>query len=91
MSLGLAVERSRCHDQVNLPMVVRDCIDYLQEHGLNSDQIYKVDAVKTKLQHLKKMYNNRESYGTDDFDVPTACGLIKLFLRYIICFIPVKY
>lgn len=81
VSLGLAVERSRCHDGINLPLVVRDCIDYLQEHGLRSDQLYKVDAVKSKLQQLKKLYNNREGSFVSEFDVPTACGLLKLFLR----------
>lgn len=81
VSLGLAVERSRCHDGINLPLVVRDCIDYLQEHGLRSDQIYKVEAVKTKLQQLKKCYNNRETSYNNEFDTPTACGLLKLFLR----------
>lgn len=81
VSLGLAVERSRCHDGVCLPLVVRDCIDYLQEHGLQSDQIYKVEAVKTKLQQLKKTYNNRDGSFVNDFDVSTACGLLKLFLR----------
>lgn len=81
VSLGLAVERSRCHDSVNLPLVVRDCIDYLQEHGMQSDQIYKVEAVKTKLPQLKKAYNNREGSCINEFDIPTACGLLKLFLR----------
>ncbi|XP_062553876.1 ralA-binding protein 1 [Armigeres subalbatus] len=81
VSLGLAVERSRCHDGINLPLVVRDCIDYLQDHGLRSDQIYKVEAVKSKLQQLKKFYNNRDGSYVDEFDIPTACGLLKLFLR----------
>ena len=31
--LELAVERSRCHDGVDIPVVVRDCIDHVQEHG----------------------------------------------------------
>jgi hypothetical protein len=31
--LELAVERSHCHDGVYIPVVVRDCIDYVQEHG----------------------------------------------------------
>lgn len=81
VSLGLAVERSRCHDQVNLPLVVRDCIDYLQESGLHSPDIYKVDAGRARLQQLKRAYNNRESSGTGDWDVPTACGLLKLFCK----------
>ncbi|XP_052888497.1 ralA-binding protein 1 isoform X1 [Anopheles moucheti] len=81
VSLGLATERSRCHDGVNLPLVVRDCIDYLQEHGLQSEQIYKVEAVKTKLQQLKRTYNNREGSCISEMDVPIACGLLKMFLR----------
>lgn len=79
VSLGLAVERSRCHDNVNLPHVVRDCLDYLQEYGLQNDQIYKMDASKTQMQKLKKLYNNRESH--NEFDVPTACSLLKFYLR----------
>lgn len=81
VSLGLAVERSRCHDHINLPLVIRDCIDFLQEHGLTSELIYKVDAVKARIQQLKRNYNNRESTGTEDFDVPTACSLFKLFFK----------
>lgn len=81
VSLGLSVERSRCHDNINLPHVVRDCIDYLQEHGLHNDQIYKMDASKTQMQKLKKLYNDRESLIYNEFDVPTACSLLKLYLR----------
>lgn len=81
VSVSLATERSRCHDGIDLPLVVRDCIDFLQEHGLKSEQIYKVEPVKTRLQHYKRLYNNRESQGTDDMEVPTACGLLKLFLK----------
>lgn len=80
MSLGLAVERSRCHDGVKIPLVVRDCIDFLQEHGLHSEQIYKTEGVKTRLQHLRKCYNNRESQ-SDELDVPTACSLLKSYLQ----------
>lgn len=80
MSLGLAVERSRCHDDVKIPLVVRDCIDFLQEHGLLSEQVYKTEGVKTRLAHLKKCYNNRESQG-EELDVPTACSLLKAYLQ----------
>lgn len=80
VSLGLAVERSRCHDDVKIPLVVRNCIDYLQEHGLQSEQVYKTEGVKTRLAHLKKCYNNRESQG-EELDVPTACSLLKAYLQ----------
>lgn len=74
------MERSRCHDGVNIPLVVRSCIDYLQEHGLQSEQIYKTDGVKTRLSLLKKCYNSRESYG-EELDIPTACSLLKIYLQ----------
>lgn len=61
-------------------MVVRNCIDYLQEHGLQSEQIYKTEGVKTRLLHLKKCYNNREIQG-EELDVPTACSLLKTFIQ----------
>lgn len=78
MSLGLAVERSKCHDGVKLPLVVRDCIDFLQEN-LSSDQIYKVEGAKTRIQNLKKCYNNRDQI-TEVMDVPTASSLLKTYL-----------
>uniref|UniRef100_W8BCP5 RalA-binding protein 1 n=2 Tax=Ceratitis capitata TaxID=7213 RepID=W8BCP5_CERCA len=82
VSISLAIERSRCHDGVDLPLVVRDCIDYLQEHALKNDQIYKVEPLKTRIQHYKRLYNNRERQpDSDELDTPTACSLLKLFLR----------
>lgn len=82
VSLGLAVVRSPCHDSVNLPLIVRNCIDFLQESGLSSEHLYRTDAVKTKLQQLKKQYNNRDSDNID-FDVPTACSLLKMYLKWV--------
>lgn len=32
--LDLAVERSRCHDGIDLPVVVRHCIDYMEDQGI---------------------------------------------------------
>lgn len=58
---------------------MRNCIDFLQEHGMQSDALYKTEGVKTRVQHLKKCYNNRESQG-EELDVPTACSLLKLYL-----------
>lgn len=90
VSLGLAVVRSHCHDNVNLPLIVRDCIDYLQEYGLHNEQIYKVDVVKTKLQHLKRLYNNREMVPGSEFDISTACSLLKLFIQWVPLFLQIS-
>ena len=34
--LSAAVERSKCHDGVPLPIVVRETIDYIEEFGMFS-------------------------------------------------------
>ncbi|KAH8359681.1 hypothetical protein KR093_008230 [Drosophila rubida] len=83
VSVSLATERSRCHDGVDLPLVVRDCIDYLQQkQSLKCEQIYKVEPIKTRLLHYKRLYNNREHDATvDELNIPTACSLLKLFFR----------
>lgn len=81
VSLYLAVERSRCHDGVELPLVVRDCIDFVEEHGMSVEGIYKVPGVKSKVQSLKKMYNQRECVNIADFEPTVAASLLTLFLR----------
>ncbi|XP_012287715.1 ralA-binding protein 1 [Orussus abietinus] len=81
VSLHLAVERSRCHDGVELPLVVRDCIDYVEEHGMNVEGLYKVSGVKSKVQALKKLYHQRESVNMSEFEPTVATSLLILFLR----------
>ncbi|KDR06596.1 ralA-binding protein 1 isoform X2 [Zootermopsis nevadensis] len=79
--LELAVERSHCHDGVDIPVVVRDCIDYVQEHGLYMEGIYKVSGIKSKVQHLRRLYNLREAVQLSDFELPVVTSLLKQFLR----------
>lgn len=83
VNLHLAVERSCCHDGVELPLVVRDCIDYVEEHGMNVDGLYKVPGVKSKVQHLKKLYNQREPVNISEFEPTVATSLLILFLRFV--------
>lgn len=83
VSLHLAIERSCCHDGVELPLVVRDCIDYVEEHGMNVEGLYKVPGVKSKVQHLKKLYNNRELVNISEFESTVATSLLILFLRFV--------
>ncbi|XP_076165192.1 ral interacting protein isoform X2 [Ptiloglossa arizonensis] len=81
VSLHLAVERSRCHDGVELPLVIRDCIDFVEEHGMNIEALYKVPGVKSKVQYLKKLYNNRDPVNISEFEPTVATSLLILFLR----------
>ncbi|CAH0677707.1 unnamed protein product [Spodoptera exigua] len=78
--LAQSVERSRCHDDTGLPLVVRDSIDYLQAHGLKSNQIYRTEPDKIKLQQLKKLFTDRGPTFPYHWDVPVACAMLKTFI-----------
>lgn len=79
--LTLAVERSRCHDGVDIPLVIRDCIDYVQDNGLNMEAIYKLSGIKSKVQHLRRLYNQRETVQLKEFEPPVVTSLLKQFFR----------
>lgn len=79
--MDLAIERSRCHDGIDIPYPVRACINYLQTFGYNFEGVYKVTGSKSKAIQIKKMFNNRELVNLNDYDVPTVTSLLKLYLR----------
>ncbi|XP_057652641.1 ralA-binding protein 1 [Diorhabda carinulata] len=81
VSLEISVERSRCHDGVDLPLPIRECIDYVESDGISFEGVYKISGTKTKVSQIKKMYNLRENVKLSDYDVPTATSLLKMFLR----------
>ncbi|XP_068619622.1 ralA-binding protein 1 isoform X2 [Battus philenor] len=78
--LQQSVERSRCHDDTGLPLVVRDSIDYLQTHGLKSTQIYRTEPDKIKLQQLRKLFTDRGPTFPYHWDVPVACAMLKAYI-----------
>lgn len=81
VNLETAVERSRCHDGIDLPLPVRECIDYIESAGISFEGVYKISGTKSKVLQIKKMYNQRQSVNLHDYDVPTATSLLKMFLR----------
>ncbi|XP_026497277.1 ralA-binding protein 1 isoform X1 [Vanessa tameamea] len=78
--LQQSVERSRCHDDTGLPLVIRDSIDFLQAHGLKSNQIYRTEPDKIKLQQLRKLFTDRGPTFPYHWDVPVACAMLKSFI-----------
>ncbi|KAJ8930834.1 hypothetical protein NQ314_016251 [Rhamnusium bicolor] len=40
-NLELSVERSRCHDGVDIPLPIRECIDYVEAVGISFEGVYK--------------------------------------------------
>ena len=48
VALHLAVERHRSHDGIQLPVVVRMCIDYIEEQGLMQEGIYRYQIFRNR-------------------------------------------
>ncbi|RUS78298.1 hypothetical protein EGW08_013933 [Elysia chlorotica] len=79
--LAVAVERNRSHDGIELPALVRECIDYIEEFGLACEGIYRMSGVKSKVQHLKDCYNRQEPVHLLEHEPNVVASLLKLFLR----------
>merc|ERR1712107_411163 len=61
VDLDTAVERNRSHDGVKLPVVVRECVDYIEAEGLTVEGIYRSSGVKSKISKLRTAYNSRQA------------------------------
>ncbi|XP_072020252.1 LOW QUALITY PROTEIN: uncharacterized protein [Amphiura filiformis] len=79
--LAEAVEHSKMYDGVELPRVFRECLDYVEEHGLNYAGIYRLAGVKSKVEHLKAEYNSNKDVNLKDYDPTIVTSLLKLYLR----------
>eukprot|EP00117_Sycon_ciliatum_P012026 scpid100146/ scgid1737/ RalA-binding protein 1; 76 kDa Ral-interacting protein; Dinitrophenyl S-glutathione ATPase; Ral-interacting protein 1 len=56
--LQVAVNRSVLNQGVQLPTVVRHCIDHLEEFGLDHQGIYRLSGQKSKVEAIKAAYDN---------------------------------
>ncbi|XP_076082057.1 uncharacterized protein LOC143052833 isoform X3 [Mytilus galloprovincialis] len=81
VQLTLAVERNRCYDGVELPAMFRECIDYIEEHGLSCEGIYRISGVKSKIQLLKDCYNKGLPVFLEEHEPNIVASLLKQFLR----------
>lgn len=79
--LTVAVERNRCHDGIELPVMFRECIDYIEEHGLSCEGIYRISGVKSKIQLLKDCYNKGIPVFLEEHEPNIVASLLKQFLR----------
>lgn len=79
--LAVAVERSKCHDGIELPAIFRECIDHIEEHGLQCEGIYRISGVKSKVQMLKEAYNDGVPAYLYEHEPNVVASLLKQFLR----------
>lgn len=79
--LSVAVERSPSHDGIDLPRLFRECVDYIEEHGLSCEGIYRISGVKSKIQMLKDCYNRGAPVYLEEHEPNIIASLLKQFLR----------
>ncbi|XP_004853287.1 ralA-binding protein 1 isoform X3 [Heterocephalus glaber] len=79
--LADAVERTMMHDGVRLPAVFRECVDYVEKHGMKCEGIYRVSGIKSKVDELKAAYDREESPNLEDYEPNTVASLLKQYLR----------
>lgn len=48
--LADAVERTMMYDGIRLPAVFRECVDYMEKHGMKCEGIYRVSGIKSKVE-----------------------------------------
>ncbi|XP_022238463.1 ralA-binding protein 1-like isoform X3 [Limulus polyphemus] len=79
--LHVALERNRSHDGIEIPAVVRECIDYIEEHGLSCEGIYQLTGVKSKVQQLRTKLDQGEKVYLYEYEPHIVASLLKQFLR----------
>ncbi|XP_015916544.1 ralA-binding protein 1-A isoform X2 [Parasteatoda tepidariorum] len=79
--LHVAVERNKTRDGVELPVIIRECIDYIEEHGLACEGIYRISGLKSKVRQLKDQYNRGEKVYMYEHEPHVVASLVKQYLR----------
>lgn len=79
--LADAVERTMMYDGVRLPAVFRECVDYMEKHGMKCEGIYRVSGIKSKVDELKAAYDREESPNLEEYEPNTVASLLKQYLR----------
>ena len=81
--LEVATERSRSHDGIPLPAIVRVCIDRIEAEGLMQEGIYRSSGVKSKITKLRNAFNSKSASNVnlEDYEVSVVASVLKQFLR----------
>ncbi|XP_043945933.1 protein FAM13A-like isoform X2 [Protopterus annectens] len=68
--------------QDDIPFIVHDITEYLNEFGLKQQGLFRVSGSVNKVKHLKEKYDQGNQVNlTKDGEPESAASLLKLFLR----------
>ncbi|CAO3637618.1 unnamed protein product [Cunninghamella echinulata] len=72
----------RLDDHLEVPLIVRQCIQQVDERGLESVGIYRLSGPASTIQKYRSAYNRHEMVDlTEEHDINVATGLLKLYFR----------
>ncbi|XP_041065759.1 rho GTPase-activating protein 25-like [Carcharodon carcharias] len=65
-----------------VPMIVEQCADFIRQHGLNEEGIFRLPGQDNQVKELRDAFDSGERPTFDrDTDVHTVASLFKLYLR----------
>ncbi|XP_053186050.1 ralA-binding protein 1 [Scomber japonicus] len=79
--LAEAIKRTALYDNIQLPAVFRECVDYIENYGMKCEGIYRVSGMKSKVDELKAAYDREECPCLEEYDPHTVASLLKQYLR----------
>ncbi|XP_013414893.1 rho GTPase-activating protein 24 [Lingula anatina] len=68
----------------HVPDVVRKCVDFLREHGLDTEGIFRLPGRSSVLKELKEKFDTCEApdkFDLENVDVHSIASLLKMYLR----------
>ncbi|KAF7634113.1 Peptidylglycine alpha-hydroxylating monooxygenase [Meloidogyne graminicola] len=81
--LAQAVKNNPSFDGVPLPVLVRECLDYINFYGLDLEGIFRVSSPKSRLDELESLSNSEKREQIVFQDAHEAAGLLKRFLHHL--------
>ncbi|ORX95818.1 RhoGAP-domain-containing protein [Basidiobolus meristosporus CBS 931.73] len=66
----------------HVPLIVEKCIDFIDNHGLNREGIYRVSGKHSQVQQLRQAFEKNEEISLeDDTSVASVASLLKTYIR----------
>ncbi|KAJ8319329.1 hypothetical protein KUTeg_004420 [Tegillarca granosa] len=71
------------HNDLKVPVIIRDCIEFLTEYGLEIEGIFRLPGRSIMIKEYKAKYDTAERvvFDISNIDVHSVASLLKLYLR----------
>lgn len=93
LDIYASISQSRLCDEISnneyfkfVPIMILKCIDYINNHGLGEEGLYRVSGSSNDIQELRNGFSNTGlSYNIpESFDVHAVTNLVKAYCRELL-------